>query len=146
MMKTVLISLVGIALLFGCVPEKQAIETKDIVMYANLKNEAEAIKQYEYYHSKEGVWPEVVNAAKVSGMKALKIYRFKNQLVMIITIPVNADMEEIGKKYAESSKKLSEWDEFMISNFFESVMENGEEKTWVEMKNVYHFEGGSIVD
>jgi len=43
--------------------EEQEVRTRDIVMMTELKDEAEVIEKYEYFHSKEGVWPEVIHAA-----------------------------------------------------------------------------------
>lgn len=52
--------------------EKEMIKTKELVFLADLKNKEEAIKKYMYYHSVEGVWPEVVHAHR-SGIKTEEI-------------------------------------------------------------------------
>jgi len=136
-----MILLVGI--LFGCIPKEEVPATKDIVMYANLKDEAEAIRQYEHYHSKEGVWLEVGLANKASGIQKIKMYRFQNQLIMILTVPKDLDMAEADKKYAASSEKIGEWGALM-KGFFEPLEVDGQEMIWVEMKKVHHYEDGEF--
>ncbi|MEX2592527.1 MAG: hypothetical protein WD426_07110, partial [Anditalea sp.] len=34
--------------------------TVDYVYTCNLKNDADSIARYKYYHSEEGIWPEVL--------------------------------------------------------------------------------------
>lgn len=130
-------------IMMSCMAEKEGLKTKEIVMYANLINEEEAIKQYEYYHSKEGIWPEVGMANKASGIKQLKMYRFQNQLIMIMTVPKDVDLKEMDKKYINSSDKIKEWG-VMMNDFFETLQIDGEEKVWVEMKKVHHYEDGGF--
>ena len=129
--------------LTGCLPEKPQVETKDIVMYANLKNEEEAIRQYEYYHSKEGAWPEVAKANQASGIQKIKMYRFENQLIMILTVPLDIDQDDMNEKYAASSDRIGEWGKLM-EGFFAPLQVGGEEMVWVEMKKIHHYEDGAF--
>ena len=119
------------------------VELRDIVMMTELKDEEEAIKKYEYYHSAKGVWPEVVNAAKVSGIKKIKIYRFANRLVMIITVPVDANMDEINRKYEESSKKIKKWSELMLE-FQQPPDGTRDGAIWVPMVLIHDYENGRV--
>jgi len=122
---------------------EKVMTTKDLVFMADLKNEKEAIEKYTYYHSAEGVWPEAVHAAKVSGIEKIKIYRFGNHLVMIITVPADADMDEINRKYAESSNRIGEWGELMSAlQQSPDGAEDGE--IWVPMELIHDFENGVV--
>jgi len=123
--------------------EEKEMITKDLVFMADLKNEEEAIKKYTYYHSAEGVWPEVLHAAKVSGIEKVKIYRFGNHLVMIITVPANTDMDEVNRKYAESSNRIKEWGELM-SSFQQAPSGAGEDETFVPMEIIHDYENGMV--
>ncbi len=122
---------------------EKVMTTKDLVFMADLKNEKEAIEKYTYYHSAEGVWPEAAHAAKVSGIEKIKIYRFGNHLVMIITVPADADMDEINRKYAESSNRIGEWGELMSAlQQSPDGAEDGE--IWVPMELIHDFENGVV--
>lgn len=123
--------------------KKEIRPTKDLVFMADLKNEEEAIKKYCYYHSAEGVWPEVLHAAKVSGIEKVKIYRFGNHLVMIITVPANADMDEVNRKYAESSNRIKEWGELM-STFLQPPTGAEKGETFVPMELIHDYENGVV--
>ncbi len=117
--------------------------TKEIVMMAELKNDAEAIEKYEYFHSAEGVWPEVIHAARVSGFEKIKIYRFSNKLVMILTLPKNLDIDEVNRKYAASGNRIKEWGELMDS-FMQTPGGAEEGSIWVPMKIIHDYENGVV--
>ena len=118
---------------------------REIVMLTHLVDSAAAIEKYEYLHSEEGVWPEVIEAAKVSGINRIMIYRFENTLVMILRIPAEADVNEISAIYAASSPKLKEWADLMAT--FQVAPESlkpGE--IWAPMKLIHHYENGKVFD
>ena len=117
--------------------------TRDLVYMTDLKNEEEAIKKYCYYHSAEGVWPEVILAAKSSGIKKIRVYRFANHLVTIVTIPEEADMDEINRKYIESGNRIKEWSKLMTS--FQQAPAGAEEgETFVPMELIHDYENGVV--
>lgn len=124
-------------------PAGARMQTRDIVMMTELKNEAEAIEKYEYYHSAEGIWPEVVHAAQASGFEKIKIYRFSNKLVMILTLPGDLDMDEVNRKYANSSIRIKEWGEFM-SSFMQTPQGAEKGATWVPMEIIHDYENGVV--
>lgn len=122
--------------------EKSAAKTKDVVMLAELKDETEAIRKYDYYHSAEGVWPEIAHAALSGGFLKIRIYRYSNKLVMVLTYPEDADLDEINRKYAASSNRITTWGELM-SSFMQSI--SGGNDTWVPMKLIHDYENGQVI-
>ncbi len=124
-------------------PAGALTQTRDIVMMAELKDETEATEKYEYYHSAEGVWPEVVHAARVSGFEKIKIYRFSNKLVMILTLPRDLDMDEVNRRYAQSSIRIKEWGELM-SSFMQNPQGAEKGATWVPMILIHDYENGVV--
>ena len=123
--------------------ESKPLKTKDIVMMTVLRDEKEAIDKYEYYHSKEGVWPEVVHAAQSSGIREIKIYRSENRLVMIITLPENLSEELMNRKYAGSSNRMNAWDTLMKSFFWTSPTTD-EKASWKSMKLIHDYKNGVV--
>ncbi len=96
-----------------------------------------------YYNSSEGVWPEAIHAAKSSGIKKIKIYRFANYLVMIVTIPEDADMDEVSRKYIESGNRIKEWDKLMAT-FQQAPTGAKEGETFVPMELIHDYENGKV--
>ncbi len=149
-MKLLFTLLLTLVLVKACSPEMGKSEvaittnsTRDIVMLTELKDDEEAIKKYEYYHSAKGVWPEVINAAKVSGIESIKIYRFANVLVMILTVPGNIDMNEVNRKYAASSERIKEWSQLM-STFQQAPAQSKDGSIWVPMKLIHDYCNGIV--
>lgn len=123
--------------------QSSEIKTRDIVMMTELLNEAEAIKKYEFLHSREGAWPEVVHAARTSGIQKVKIYRFANKLVMIITVPQDLDIEKMNRIYGSSSNRISDWD--AVTKELMQTPEGAEEgATWVPMELIHDYKNGMV--
>jgi hypothetical protein len=123
--------------------ERPGPATRDLVYMTELKDEAEAIKAYDYYHSAAGCWPEMTHAARVSGFVKIRIYRFGNRLVMIQTIPVGADLDEINRRYADSSERTKEWGALM-SKFQQPPPGAPPGQVWVPMRLIYDYEHGRL--
>ena len=118
-------------------------ETYEVVMTTELKDEPEAIRKYEFYHSKDGCWPEIENAARISGLRSVRIYRAGNRLVMILTLPDDLTLEEMDKLYQDSSPKVKEWGELM-GKFQQAPPFAEEGQVWVPMKRIHDFSGGKV--
>lgn len=104
---------------------------------------AEDIEKYEYFHSKEGVWPEVIHAARSSGIQKIIIYRFGNRRVMIITIPRDLDKDEMNRIYASSTNRMPEWDTLM-KDYMQGLPGAAEGATWVPLKLIHDDENGFV--
>jgi L-rhamnose mutarotase len=79
----------------------------------------------------------------VSGFVQIRIYRFGNRLVMIQTIPADADLDEINRKYAATSERTKEWGTLM-SKFQQPPPGAKPGEVWVEMNPIYDYENGEI--
>ncbi len=123
--------------------DRSPVKTRNIVMTAELRNEDEVIEEYEYLHSAEGVWPEVVHAARYSGIQKIKIYRYGNRLVMIITVPEDLDEDVMNSRYAASSNRITEWDALMKS-LLQGPPGAEEGAIWVPMERIHDYENGVV--
>ncbi len=118
---------------------KKSVNLKQIVMTVDLKDDPKIIDEYKTHHSPQGVWPEVTNAAQVSGYESIQIYNFDNRLVMVLRYPENADKAKIDSLYASSSEKMSEW--ATIMNCYMSTIKGAPEGSlWVAMQPIYNYE------
>jgi L-rhamnose mutarotase len=124
------------------VVKKESEPTETMVMTTDLVNDSAAISQYEYYHSSQGVWPELKKANEASGFSEIQIFRFGNRLVMMVTYPKNADLSKMDSLYVASDPKVKEWGELM-SKFQQSLPGVDSSQKWVQMKLIHHYKEGN---
>ena len=121
----------------GCDKKRiEAEKTKELVFVVNLVNDESKVAEYLEYHKK--IWPEVEAGFKKAGYKEIKVYRFNTSLVMILTIPENADINQIGRVAEAYDKKCSEWNQLM-SSYQEGVTGTREGQKWVQAELFYSF-------
>ena len=118
-----------------------SIKYTTIVMTTDLVNDSAAIKQYEYYHSKQGVWPEIKKANELSGIKEIQIYRFNNRLVMMYSYPENTDLTKMDSLYNSAGERVKEWG-VMMNKFQKSIPGTDTSRKWVKMKLIHHYKNG----
>lgn len=152
-MKKVIAFLFLVVAMFGCnTPQSDnRIETiveksLDYVYTCNLKNNPDSIASYKHYHSKDGVWPEVLKTFEASGAKSVKIYLKHTRLIMIVTLPEGLTWERFSKRYESSyPEKMKEWGELMAL-FQKPPPFAAEGETWVKMEQIFDFENTTNKD
>ncbi len=129
-----------LSLLFACSQNKEQKHDKENleerVFIVNLVNDTLKMKEYLAMH--QHVWPEVEKGFKKAGYKKIEIYRFNTSLVMIITVPKNADLGRMGKLAEGYDKKCREWNE-MMDRYQVGVAGTAEGQKWVQTERIYSF-------
>ena len=97
-----------------------------------------AVNEYKRYH--QNVWPEVIEALNAAGIRINQIYLLGDRLVNIIEIDDDLDADAVMKDYYKGRPKVAEWDRLM-KTFQEPVKEAGEEDWWVEMEQIFNYNG-----
>lgn len=146
-MRTLVTSIAGVICLFffaACsdLAIKKNAPTETLVMTTDLINDSAAISQYEYFHSKQGVWPELKKANMASGISEIQIFRFGNRLVMMVTYPKNADLAKMDSLYVAADPKVKEWG-LLMSKFQKSLPGVDSSQKWVQMKLIHHYKEGN---
>ena len=119
-------------------PELKREKTVDYVYTCNLKNNPDSIARYKYYHSKEGLWPEVIKTYEASGATSVQIYLKNTRLVMIVSLPESLSWEQFSERYSEAyPEKIKEWGELMAPYQTPPFANEGE--TWVQMEQIFKF-------
>lgn len=111
--------------------------TKDIVMIVNLLNDPQKIKAYEQYH--EHIWPQMEEGFRKAGFNNIRVYRFSNHLVMIITVPADADLSAMSKKAEAYDPRCREWNRLM-DQYQQGVEGTLPGQKWVELKKIYELD------
>lgn len=76
----------------------------------DLKDEPQLIAEYESYH--RGVWPDILESIRSSGITNLEIYRAGNRMFMIMEVDNTFSFERKGAMDA-ANPKVQEWEELM---------------------------------
>src|ERR1044072_1860597 len=106
------------------------------VFVANLVKDEQKLEQYLAYHKQ--VWPEVEAGFRKAGYKRITLYRFKYLLVMTITVPEQADLQQMSRTAEDYDKRCAEWNRLM-SQFQTGVEGTVPGQTWVEADRYYLF-------
>ena len=83
---------------------------KRFCLALDLKNDAQAIAQYEAYH--KAVWPEITDSIKSSGIEKMQIYRVQNRLIMLIEASDDFSFEQKAALDAQNPK-VQQWEALM---------------------------------
>lgn len=115
----------------------QAIPTKRYCQTLDLREDAELIAAYKKLHTKEGIWPETLEAIKTSGILEMEIYLLDNRLFMIIEMPANLEWDEVMQKMANMPKQ-KEWE--ALTAKYQQVTTKGENSAdkWKLMERIFH--------
>ena len=121
----------------SCNQKKPVAEKiKTLVFIVNLVNDEQKVNEYLAHHQK--VWPEVEAGFRKAGYKKIEIYRFNKSLVMLVTVPANADLDSMGKVAEGYDKKCREWNQ-MMDRYQVGVTGTSEGQKWVQAERIYSF-------
>jgi len=135
---TVLYFLIVSSFIYPSCSEKKAAveETKTLVFIVDLVNNKQKINEYLAHHQK--VWPEVEAGFRKAGYKKIDLYRFNKSLVMIVTIPKNANIDSLGKIAEGYDPKCRQWNQ-MMDQYQVGVAGTSEGQKWVQAERIYSF-------
>ena len=140
-MKKIIFFLLAVtAFITACTQKQAAIqkvqELEDKVFVVNIVHDSLKLKEYLNYHQQ--VWPQVEAGFKKAGYKKIVLYRYGYLLVMKITVPVDANLGEMGKLAEASDPRCAEWNKLM-NTYQQGVQGTLAGQTWVEAKPFYEF-------
>ncbi len=123
--------------MFGCHQEPATISaTEERVFVVNIVPDSVKLKEYLDYHEK--VWPEVEGGFKKAGYKGIVLYRYGHLVVMTITVPAGADLDQMGKLAESYDPRCAEWNQLM-NGYQTGVAGTKQGQTWVEVRPFYRF-------
>lgn len=101
----------------------------------DLKNDPKLIKDYEYWHSPEHIWPEIPEGIRSVGILNMEIYRLDTRLVMILETTDEFDWDASFAKLA-SLDRQAEWEDF-VARFQNTEPGSTSSEKWQLMKPVF---------
>jgi len=101
----------------------------------DLIDDPALIAEYEQWHKKENVWPEIKKSIHDAGITQMEIYRNGNRLFMIMETGDDFSFERKAKMDS-SNKKVHEWEELMWK-FQQPLSWTKPGEKWVLMKKIF---------
>jgi L-rhamnose mutarotase len=99
----------------------------------DLKDDAQAIAEYERWHQPGVVWPEIIAAIRASGVEEMEIFRTGNRLVMVVQLAENFH----GRQAADATDaKTLEWERLM-DRYQQRLPWAGPGQKWVPMGRIF---------
>ncbi len=109
---------------------------KRYVQTLDLKDNPALMEQYRFYHSRQGIWPEILQGIKDSGILEMEIFMLGTRLVMIVELAADASWDEVMQKMG-SVPRQSEWEDF-VAQFQKAAVGAASQEKWQPMERIFH--------
>jgi len=105
------------------------------VFALDLRDDAQAIAEYERWHRADTIWPEVVKSIRDAGIHDMRIYRTGNRLVMVMEAGLGYDAAAKAASDA-SDPRIQAWERLM-DTFQKRLPWAAEGQKWVPMDEIF---------
>ncbi|MBE1161063.1 L-rhamnose mutarotase [Dyella acidiphila] len=99
----------------------------------DLRDDAEAIAEYERWHQPGQVWPEIIASIRASGVQEMEIFRTGNRLVMVVQMAAG---QGISREAAEPDAKTLAW-EALMDRYQQRLPWAQAGQKWVPMQRIF---------
>lgn len=107
-----------------------------VILSANLVKDEKLQKEYLDYHANQfNERPELSKGFCNAEFQQLVIYRNGRQLMLIISIPKGADLDELNPRTTANNPRVEEWNALM-KKYQEGIEGTKKDEVWVFFKNV----------
>lgn len=116
--------------------KKPADEWDNIIMTANLVNDATKQKEYlEYHRTQFEKWPEIAKGFCNANFQQLLVFRNGRQLMLIISIPKGESLDKLNPKTIENNPRVNEWNTIM-SKYQVGIDDAPKGTTWLVFEKI----------
>ncbi len=120
----------------GYAVRKFAGETKRYCQTLDLRAHSELVAEYRRLHSREGVWPEILQGIRDSGVLEMEIYLRGTRLFMVVELPAEADWDSVMECMARQPRQ-KEW-EALTAKYQEAQAGAKSDEKWRLMERIFH--------
>jgi len=111
-------------------------EWDHVILSANLVADEKLQKEYLDYHKTQfEKWPELSKGFCNADFQQLVIFKKGRQLMLIISIPKGADLDQLNPKTTENNPRVDEWNKLM-SKYQEGIEGTKKDEVWVFFKQI----------
>ena len=119
-----------------CTDKATAKQWDNIILTANLVPDKAKQQQYLSYHATQfQQWPEVAQGFCNASFQQLLVFRQGRQLMLVISIPKGASLDELNPKTSENNPRVDDWNALM-KQYQEGVSGTAPGEVWVFLKPV----------
>jgi hypothetical protein len=119
-----------------CKDSKPASEWENIVLTANLVDDAKMQKEYVDYHATQfEKWPEIAKGFCNADFQQLQVFKNGRQLMLVISIPKGESLDKLNPKTTENNPRVDEWNAIM-KKYQTGIQDAKPGETWIFLKNI----------
>ncbi|HEV7779008.1 MAG TPA: L-rhamnose mutarotase [Luteibacter sp.] len=101
----------------------------------DLRDDAQAIAEYENWHRANRIWPEIVASIRKAGIVDMQIYRTGNRLMMVME--TTDDFDAGAKAIADAAdERVQAW-EALMATFQQPLPWAPAGQKWVPMRRIF---------
>ena len=112
------------------VPVKRYVRTLEVC------DDPELLAKYVHYHSRDYIWPEILEGIKAVGILEMDIYMLGTRMVMILEVPADLDFEAAMARLATLPRQ-QEWEDHVAAMQKSRPGCTSTEK-WRPMERIFH--------
>ncbi|MDQ3844265.1 MAG: L-rhamnose mutarotase [Bacteroidota bacterium] len=113
-----------------------AKEWDHVLLTANLVQDTVVQREYLNYHATQAKnWPEVAKGFCNANFQQLLLFKNGRQLMLVISIPKGASLEELNPKTTENNPRADEWNALM-KKYQEGIPGTKKGEIWVSLEPV----------
>ncbi|WP_308367432.1 L-rhamnose mutarotase [Microbulbifer sp. TB1203] len=109
------------------------MKTQRYCLLLDLEDDPALIEEYKKYH--QGVWPEIIQSIKGSGIEDMEIYLLGNRLTMIIEVNENFSFRQKAEMDA-ADPTVQKW-EALMAQFQKPLPWAKKGEKWVKAECVF---------
>lgn len=111
-------------------PVKRFCQTLD------LRDNPDLIATYRRLHSREGIWPEILQGIREVGILEMEIYLLGTRLFMIVEMPQELEWDDVMSRLATLPKQ-AEW-EALTAQYQQAEATATSDAKWKMMERIFH--------
>ncbi len=120
----------------SCKDASVAKAWNNILLTTNLVKDTTLQKEYMQYHATQfEKWPEVSTGFCNASFQQLLVFRDGRQLILVISIPKGASLDELNPKTTENNPRVNEWNRIM-AKYQEGLPGTVQGEVWVFLKQI----------
>jgi hypothetical protein len=119
-----------------CADKTTARQWDNIILTANLVKDPKKQQEYLSHHATQfQKWPEVAQGFCNASFQQLLVFRQGQQLMLVISIPHGASLDELNPKTSLNNPRVDDWNTLM-KQYQEGLPGTKPGETWVFLKPV----------
>lgn len=116
--------------------KRYSCKAKRFCQTLDLKDDPELMRAYRQLHSKEQVWPEILEGIKKAGVLEMEIYELGTRLFMIVEMPEDLHWNEVMSRMG-SMPCQKEWEQ-LTAHYQVAATDAKSEEKWKMMSRIFH--------